>query len=335
MAIAMALLILLVFTTPIIVQAAKTSENLQISASWSDGYMLILNITDINTMEEQQVAIRLNDFVNDSENVPYILLQAQDFFGEWQSGVIQVANPLFDPTKAQAEQNVGNSGSSLEVSDLPDNVQNIVAEANQAPSPEPPTLTPDGSGTVVDNIMTVNDIEFFTVTTYSGNDFFLVIDRQRTTNNVYLLNAVTEMDLLALAEIQGESPNMLQPSPNTPPAPSLEEILQAIHESTEQNQTAQIPVPTQQSSSGFVWLAMGLVALGGTGFALWRYGIPWYKSLGEKKNNTNYDNDYEDVDNDDFDDDEDYSNVVAHDDEEDFTGELETPENFGGENDDE
>lgn len=33
------------------------------------------------------------------------------------------------------------------------------------------------------------------------NVFYLVINRQRETENVYLLNAVTELDLIALAEV--------------------------------------------------------------------------------------------------------------------------------------
>jgi len=64
-------------------------------------------------------------------------------------------------------------------------------------------LTPDGTGTVVDNIVTQNELEFFTVFTEAGNVFYLVIDRQGNIDNVYLLNAVTEADLMALAERDG------------------------------------------------------------------------------------------------------------------------------------
>ena len=61
-------------------------------------------------------------------------------------------------------------------------------------------FTTDGMGTVVDNATDEDGKEFFTITTPSENIFYLVIDRQRTENNVYFLNAVTEKDLLALAE---------------------------------------------------------------------------------------------------------------------------------------
>ena len=53
-------------------------------------------------------------------------------------------------------------------------------------------FTPDGTGTVVDNATDEDGKEFFTITTPSENVFYLVIDRQRTEENVYFLNAVTE-----------------------------------------------------------------------------------------------------------------------------------------------
>jgi hypothetical protein len=61
-------------------------------------------------------------------------------------------------------------------------------------------LTPDGQGTVVDNVTDQDSKEFFTFTTPNENTFYLVIDKQRESENVYFLNAVTESDLLALAE---------------------------------------------------------------------------------------------------------------------------------------
>ncbi len=61
-------------------------------------------------------------------------------------------------------------------------------------------LTPDGQGTVLDNATDEDGKEFFTITTPDENVFFLVIDRQKESENVYFLNAVTESDLMALAE---------------------------------------------------------------------------------------------------------------------------------------
>jgi len=114
-------------------------------------------------------------------------------------------------------------GAPIEAEYTPPPVIPIVEEA-----PERNPLTPDGTGTVVDNITNENGIEFFTITSAAGNVFFLVIDRQRESENVYFLNAVTERDLIALAEESGDDwvvsstpPPII---PGTPTTPEVEEI---------------------------------------------------------------------------------------------------------------
>ena len=66
-------------------------------------------------------------------------------------------------------------------------------------------FTPAGTGTVVNTATDADGKEFYTITTPDKNVFYLVIDRQRDGDNVYFLNAVTEQDLLALAEKSGSS----------------------------------------------------------------------------------------------------------------------------------
>ena len=83
-------------------------------------------------------------------------------------------------------------------------------------------FTPKGTGTVVDEATDEDGKEFFTITTPSENVFYLVIDRQRTENNVYFLNAVTEKDLLDLAEADPEpevTEPVVQPEPDPEPVP--------------------------------------------------------------------------------------------------------------------
>ena len=63
---------------------------------------------------------------------------------------------------------------------------------------EPNPFTPDGTGTVVDKATDKDGKEFYTITTPDENIFFLVIDNQKSSENVYFLNAVTETDLLPL-----------------------------------------------------------------------------------------------------------------------------------------
>ena len=77
--------------------------------------------------------------------------------------------------------------------------QEAPAETEAQPETQNPFST-DGTGTVVDNATDEEGKEFYTITTPDENIFYLVIDKQKTTDNVYFLNAVTEADLLPLAE---------------------------------------------------------------------------------------------------------------------------------------
>ncbi len=58
-------------------------------------------------------------------------------------------------------------------------------------------LTPNGTGTVIDNVTNEDGKEFFTITTPSKHVFYLIIDRQKNAENVYFLDAVTDKDLLS------------------------------------------------------------------------------------------------------------------------------------------
>ena len=86
-------------------------------------------------------------------------------------------------------------------------------------------LTPDGSGTVIDNVTNEDGKEFFTITTPSKHVFYLIIDRQKSTENVYFLDAVTDKDLLALAksdneDVSGSSSSKTASTPETSSAPT-------------------------------------------------------------------------------------------------------------------
>jgi len=184
------------------------NESMLVNATWLNTEMLRIDVVDLVSGTVSSLAIRLSDFVKDSDNAPFILIQAVDLDGNL-SGVIQISNPFYVPQE--------------------DNTEDVDEEDYNG-------LTPDGSGTVVDNVSSENGVEFFTVFTEEGNEFFLVVDRQRNTDNVYLLNAVTEADLMALAERSGnpiENPNISAippieeavptPTPTPEPMPEPEE----------------------------------------------------------------------------------------------------------------
>ena len=118
---------------------------------------------------------------------------------------------------------------------------------------EPNPFTPDGTGTVVDNATDQDGKEFFTITTAEEAVFYLVIDRQRETENVYFLNAVTVADLMALAESSGE-PAAPEPPPEPDPEP----------DPTPEPE----PVPEKKGGAGPFLLALAVVVIGG--------GAGWY-----------------------------------------------------------
>ena len=57
----------------------------------------------------------------------------------------------------------------------------------------------DGTGTVIDDIENGSK-HFYTIATDAGNVFYLIVDLDKESNNVYFLDTTKERDLLALAE---------------------------------------------------------------------------------------------------------------------------------------
>ena len=90
----------------------------------------------------------------------------------------------------------------------------VSGQDNSGASSTPSELTttsvspvPTGQGTVVDNVTGENSREFFTIATQDENTFYLIIDRQSNSENVYFLDTVKESDLLSLAEKDKDTEN--------------------------------------------------------------------------------------------------------------------------------
>ena len=119
-------------------------------------------------------------------------------------------------------------------------------------------FTPAGSATVVDNAMEEAGKEFYTIVTPDENVFYLVIDKQRDSENVYFLNAVTESDLMALAQKEEASQTVTSAEQEEPEPPKTEEpeTLPPVKEEPEQkNNNSMMPIV----------LAVALMA-GGAGY---------------------------------------------------------------------
>ena len=132
-----------------------------------------------------------------------------------------------------------------------------VAETEPPAAEETTTkpFTPDGTGTVV---------------------FYLVIDRQRTENNVYFLNAVTEKDLLALAEPDPE-PNATEPV--TQPEPEPEPVTE--------------PEPEPEKNTGFpignLLMIAAVLLVGGGAAYYFKVYRPKHEAAGLDEDDYDYD----------------------------------------------
>ena len=169
----------------------------------------------------------------------------------------------------------------------PDNEPEITVETESVvPEPEPEVfipVIPDGTGTVIDVFEGEDGRKFYTIQTPAGNTFYLIIDFTRTSNNVYFLGAVTEKDLLALAEKSGNGVTSVSAIPDT--------NTQQISEPTLGDQDDPKPEDTGNSGSFSMILVVLIVLVGGgAGF--------YFKIYLPKKNADNSRDEYEGEDDD-------------------------------------
>lgn len=119
------------------------------------------------------------------------------------------------------------------------------------------------NGEVEDNMMDDPSKEFFTVKTKGGNTFFLVIDRARNSENVYMLSMIDEYDLQEFlddeernGQQEEETPAVVLPETKPEPTPDVE-----------------IEEPKEESSGGMnkILLLVFVAALGGAGAFFYFY----------------------------------------------------------------
>ena len=144
-------------------------------------------------------------------------------------------------------------------------------------------LTPDGTGTVIDNVTNEDGKEFFTVTTPSKHVFYLIIDRQKNAENVYFLDAVTDKDLLALAksdneDVSGSSSSKAASAPETSSAPTASTPTVSSNSQPEK----------QDSSAGIAAVAILAAVL--VGAAVWFFK---FRKPGKKDKNKPDPDDYD------------------------------------------
>jgi hypothetical protein len=258
------------------------AENLTVDAVWMEGDLLYIEVTDKLTGVNQTLQLSLEEYAGNSE---YVSVQAVDRNGN-KSNTIQFKNPFYDPNAATTAPTPTDPVNTTQPPD-PANTEKPSEEGESAIPDGWKPLTPDGTGTVIDNVTDGDGKEFFTITTPDGNEFYMIIDRQRSSENVYLLNAVSEDDLASLAKagdgisesgIPTQNPAAQNPPTTTtePPAP----------EPTEP------PANSGGMSSGtIIFILVAAAAVSGAGY--------YFKILRPKKQATDMDDgadDFEDED---------------------------------------
>ena len=164
-------------------------------------------------------------------------------------------------------------------------------------------FTPDGQASVVDLAYEGDGKMFYTFKTPAGNVFYLIIDRERAADNVYFLNAVTENDLLALAENAGKVPESAIP---TNP-PNTTENGNGTGENPNGETGEENPPPVKKSNTGMIiFIVIGIAAVGGAAY---------YIKIVRPKKNAGMDDD------DDYTPDEDDGEEIEFEDEADESGE--------------
>jgi len=118
-------------------------------------------------------------------------------------------------------------------------------------------FTPDGTGTVVDTATNEDGKQFYTISTPEGNIFYLIIDLERDSDNVYFLDAVTEKDLLTLAAQAEEADDTEATAPTVTPEPEV----------TPDPEPETTPVANENNNGGIIFFViLAVVAAGGAGY---------------------------------------------------------------------
>ena len=140
----------------------------------------------------------------------------------------------------------------------------VVEEAEPTEEEKIP-FTIAGNGEVEDNIVDDPSKEFFTVKTKGGNTFFLVIDRARNSENVYMLSMIDEYDLQEFLDDEERNGKQEEETPAV--------VLPETKPEPEPTPDVEIEEPKEESSGGMnkILLLVFVAALGGAGAFFYFY----------------------------------------------------------------
>ena len=257
-------------TTPPTLTAKLEDGTLQVEAKDEESGLQAVYVDNnrINSLVDGKASVILKDYAGNNKQVS---IYAVDFAGN-RCEPVKIDNPYYtapvslpaasQPTASQpAPAPAAPKPPAAPASSQPASSSAPPASSSQPTSTEVPhssaPLTPEGQGTVIDQATDEDGKEFYTVMTPEGNVFYLVIDRQRGTENVYFLNAVTEGDLMALAEKDNNGQTAVpEPAPQPTPEPNSEPESQSEQET-----------PAKENNMGTILvIVFAAVIAGGAGY---------------------------------------------------------------------
>lgn len=159
-------------------------------------------------------------------------------------------------------------------------------------------FTPDGNAELVDEATDEDEKLFYTFVTKNDNYFYLVIDKARENDNVYMLNLIDEQDLMALMEEQEEGSTTTDTSPNEVSLKPESGIVEETEPETTAEEEAQTKPETSNSGNSSAVVLILLLIIGGGAAGVFYY----LKFVKGKKEDFKLEDDL------DFYDDEDYVN---------------------------
>lgn len=183
-------------TTPPTIRASLSGDILHIEArdDLSGVDAVFIGNQRVNYRVDDAVDVAFQDYAGTEKQT--VGVYAVDFAGN-QSKTVMIQNPYYKPEPAPQSTK---PTTTTTTPTKPAASATIDPEDKKTATATPKPFTPSGQATVVDNATNEDDKEFYTFTTPNDNVFYLVIDKQRDSENVYFLNAVTENDLMELAE---------------------------------------------------------------------------------------------------------------------------------------
>jgi hypothetical protein len=288
-------LLALLLAVPAAAADAPDERTLSLDEVWLTGDVLHLAVKDELSGEMRTFELNLSDYAESNDE--FVTVQASDGDGN-TSNAIRFKNPYYAPGEDAGRESASDELDTA-ASQTPDSVitpePGGVSESSVPVGAKP--FTPVGEGSVMDDASSNDGKEFFTVETADGNVFYLIVDRQRTSENVYLLNAVTERDLASLAK-PGDGSESSVPTAAPPVVTSTPE------NPAETAPPPETPVVTGGGGTGsIIFIIIAALAIGGAGYY---FKILRPKQQGaasgyyEDESEENFDDDAEtDVDSDD------------------------------------